>query len=157
DIRANLADVQSHIAATVGKGPRPTLIAVSKTVPSERIAEAITAGQRHFGENRVQEAVSKWPALRATVVDITLHLIGPLQTNKVTDAVALFDTIHTVDRPKLAEKLAAEMARQNRKLNCFIQVNTGQEPQKAGVDPTDADAFIAQCRDDFRLPIIGLM
>jgi hypothetical protein len=114
-------------------------------------------GHRHFGENRVQEAAAKWPALRAATPGITLHLIGPLQTNKVAEAVALFDTIHSLDRPKLAEKLAGEMARQNRRLDCFIQVNTGQEPQKAGVDPLDADAFIVQCRDTFHLPVVGLM
>lgn len=157
DVSANLAEVQSHIAAACEDRPRPTLIAVSKTVAAERIAEAIAAGHRHFGENRVQEADSKWPGLRAATPDITLHLIGPLQTNKVPEAVALFDTIHSVDRPKLAEKLAVEMERQKRRLDCFIQVNTGQEAQKAGIDPLEADAFIVQCRDEFRLPIVGLM
>jgi pyridoxal phosphate enzyme (YggS family) len=157
DVSANLAEVQSHIAAACGDRPGPTLIAVSKTVAVERITRAITAGQRHFGENRVQEAASKWPALRAATPDITLHLIGPLQTNKTAEAVALFDTIHSVDRPKLAEKLAVEMERQKRRIDCFIQVNTGQEAQKAGVDPLEADAFIAQCRDEIRLPVVGLM
>jgi pyridoxal phosphate enzyme (YggS family) len=157
DVSTNLAEVQSHIAAACGDRPRPTLIAVSKTVAAEPIAQAITAGQRHFGENRVQEAASKWPALRAAAPDITLHLIGPLQTNKTAEAVALFDTIHSVDRPKLAEKLAAEMERQQRRLDCFIQVNTGQEAQKAGIGPLEADAFITQCRNEFRLPIVGLM
>jgi pyridoxal phosphate enzyme (YggS family) len=157
DVSANLAEVQSHIAAACADRARPTLIAVSKTVAADRVAQAIAAGQRHFGENRVQEAASKWPGLRAATPDITLHLIGPLQTNKTAEAVALFDTVHSVDRPKLAEKLAIEMERQKRRLDCFIQVNTGQEAQKAGIDPREADAFIAQCRDEFRLPVVGLM
>lgn len=134
-----------------------TLIAVSKTHDAEAIAPLIGAGQRDFGENRVQEAAAKWPALRKTAPDVRLHLIGPLQSNKAAEAVALFDVIHTVDRPRIAEALAAEMARQNRRPSCFIQVNTGREPQKAGIDPSEADAFIAACRTQWKLPLIGLM
>ena len=132
-----------------------TLIAVTKTVPAERIAPTIAAGHRHFGENRVQEAEAKWPGLR--IPGLTLHLIGPLQTNKAAEAVALFDVIHTLDRPKLATILAAEMAKQGRRLSCFVQVNTGLEPQKAGVLPAEADAFVAACRDEWKLPVAGLM
>ena len=142
-------------AAKAAAAPPITLIAVTKTVPAERIAPIIAAGHRHFGENRVQEAEAKWPGLR--MPGLTLHLIGPLQTNKAAEAVALFDVIHTLDRPKLAEKLGAEMAKQQRRLPCFIQVNTGLEPQKAGVVPNEADAFIAACRDAWRLPVAGLM
>lgn len=134
-----------------------TLVAVSKTHSEEAIAEAIAAGQRVFGENRVQEAKAKWPALRERHPDIELHLIGPLQTNKVREAVALFDVIETVDRPRLAEALAAEMARCGRKPRCLIEVNTGEEPQKAGIAPADVDAFVALCRDRLGLPIAGLM
>jgi pyridoxal phosphate enzyme (YggS family) len=158
---ANLARIQAHLAAARDSRPLPTLIAVSKTVPAAVIAPVLTAGHRHFGENRVQEAAQKWPDLRAQLgpkaSELVLHLIGPLQTNKAADAVALFDVIHTVDRPKLAEKLVQEMAQQGRRLPCFIQVNTGREAQKAGVDPHEADAFIVQCRDELRLPVTGLM
>jgi pyridoxal phosphate enzyme (YggS family) len=137
--------------------PAITVIAVTKTVAADRIAPVVAAGHRDFGENRVQEAVEKWPALRAAAPDLRLHLIGPLQSNKTAEAVALFDVIHTVDRPKIAEALSAEMTKQNRRLPCFVQVNTGLEPQKAGIAPADADAFIAQCRTDWNLPVIGLM
>jgi pyridoxal phosphate enzyme (YggS family) len=154
---ANLTRVRARLASAAGTRPIPTLIAVTKTVPAAAIPAVLAAGQRHFGENRVQEAAGKWPALRTQVPDVVLHLIGPLQTNKAADAVALFDVVHTVDRLKLADKLAQEMARQDRRLACFIQVNTGREPQKAGIDPHEADAFIVQCRDRLRLPVIGLM
>jgi pyridoxal phosphate enzyme (YggS family) len=157
----DLADVTAHVAAAARAAHRApgdvTLIAVSKTHGADKIAPVIHAGHRHFGENRVQEAEEKWPALRARMPDLQLHLIGPLQTNKVRDAVALFDVIHTLDRAKLAEKLAAEMASQNRRLPCFIQVNTGREPQKAGIDPKDLDDFVAACRDTWKLPVTGLM
>jgi len=153
----NLADLTGRLVALCGDKPAPTLIAVTKTVHAETIAPVITAGHRDFGENRVQEAAQKWPALRRRASDIRLHLIGPLQTNKAADAVSLFDVIHTVDRPKLAEKLRSEMQQQNRRLDCFVQINTGREAQKAGIDPKDADHFIAACRNDFKLPIVGLM
>ena len=153
--------VRARIDATcraVGRDPAGvTLIAVSKTHGPAPISEVLAAGQRHFGENRVQEAAAKWPELRAKTAGLCLHLIGPLQTNKVSEAVALFDVIHTLDRPRLAEKLAEEMARQSRRLPCFIQINTGREAQKAGVDPADADAFVGAARDTWKLDVIGLM
>jgi pyridoxal phosphate enzyme (YggS family) len=138
-----------------------TLIAVSKTFDAEAIKPAIAAGQRVFGENRVQEAKGKWPELMTAVPGIALHLIGPLQSNKVKEAVALFDAIHSVDRTSLCEALAKEFAkevsRQPRRPELFVQINTGEEPQKAGVAPTEADAFIACCRDSYGLTISGLM
>jgi len=156
-----LAAVRSRIAAAAvaaGRDPAEVaLVAVSKTKSAEDIRPAIAARQRLFGENRVQEALTKWPGLKAEFPDIRLHLIGPLQTNKVRDAVRLFDAIESLDREKLARVLAAEMVKQGRRLDCFIQVNTGEEPQKAGVEPRQVDAFIALCRDDLGLPIAGLM
>jgi pyridoxal phosphate enzyme (YggS family) len=156
-----LAAVKDRIAAAAGAVARNaaevTLVAVSKTHDAGAISAAIAAGQRVFGENRVQEAQAKYPALRAAHPDLVLHLIGPLQTNKVKEAVALFDVIETVDRPKLAEALAREMERTGRRLRCLVQVNTGEEPQKAGVLPVVADAFIAECRERWRVPIVGLM
>ncbi len=134
-----------------------TLMAVSKTFDAEAIAPVIAAGQRVFGENRVQEAQRKWPALMAAHPGIALHLIGPLQSNKAKEAVALFDAIHSVDRPSLCEALAKEIGKQNRRPDLFVQINTGEEPQKAGVAPADADAFIARCRDTYGLAIAGLM
>lgn len=139
------------------KGSDVTLICVSKTYEAPDIIPALEAGQRVFGENRVQEAHGKWPALKAQFDGIELHLIGPLQSNKVREAVELFDAIHTVDRQTLAAALAKEIERTGRKPQLFIQVNTGEEPQKAGVAPADADAFIARCRDEFGLNIAGLM
>ena len=133
------------------------LIAVSKTVPAAVIEEAIEAGQRLFGENRVQEAESKWPALKELHTGLELHLIGPLQSNKVREAVALFDVIETLDRPKLARALAEEMERAARRPRLFVQVNTGDEPQKAGIAPDDTAEFVAICRDTFNLEIAGLM
>jgi pyridoxal phosphate enzyme (YggS family) len=133
------------------------LVAVTKTVPPEVIEQAIAEGQRCFGENRVQDATSKWPDLRERHHGIELHLVGPLQSNKVREAVALFDVIETVDRPKLARALAEEMARAGKRPRLFVQVNTGEEPQKAGVLPADADAFVALCRVTFGLVIDGLM
>jgi pyridoxal phosphate enzyme (YggS family) len=132
-------------------------VAISKTHPAERIRDAIAAGQRVFGENRVQEAESKYPALRAEHPDLKLHLVGPLQSNKVRTAVQLFDVIETVDRPKLARRLAGEMTSTDRRPVCYIQVNTGEEPQKAGVLPQEADAFIGLARDELGLPVEGLM
>jgi pyridoxal phosphate enzyme (YggS family) len=145
-------------ARSAGRDPADiTLVAVSKVQPAERIEEVLAAGQRVFGENRVQEAQGRWPALRERYGDVELHLIGPLQTNKVRQAVGLFDVIESVDRPKLARKLAEAFAETGRSLPCYIQVNTGEEPQKAGVPPADADAFIAECRDVHGLPVAGLM
>nr|WP_081581618.1 YggS family pyridoxal phosphate-dependent enzyme [Pararhodospirillum photometricum] len=161
DVPAALAAARAtlaHTCADAGRNPADvTLVAVSKTHPAEAILPALTAGQRVFGENRVQEAQGKWPALREQFPDITLRLIGPLQTNKVREAVALFDAIDSVDRPKLAQALAEEMARQNKKIPVLIQVNTGEEPQKAGVFPREADAFVRQCREDWGLDVQGLM
>jgi PLP dependent protein len=160
-IADNLAVIRSRIAAACGAAMRDlesvTLVAVSKTHPAEAVAAALAAGQRVFGENRVQEAQAKYPALRAQHPDLRLHLIGPLQTNKVKEAVALFDVIETVDRPKLAEALAKEMARQSRSLDCFIEVNIGGEAQKAGIAPEAAADFIAECRSRWKLHIQGLM
>ena len=161
EVAGNLAEVRSHIAAAAAEAGRDpaavTLIAVGKVQPVERVEAALDAGQRVFGENRVQEAQGKWPALRERYAGIELHLIGPLQTNKVREAVALFDVIQTVDRPKLAAELAKEMAKQDRRPACFIQVNTGEESQKAGMPPAEADAFIEACRDQHGLPVVGLM
>lgn len=134
-----------------------TLIAVSKTFEADAITPVIEAGQRVFGENRVQEAKGKWPALMSAQPDIKLHLIGPLQSNKAKEAVALFDAIHSVDRPSICEALRKEMVLQNRAPELFVQLNTGEEPQKAGIAPSDADAFIARCREGYGLQIAGLM
>ncbi len=130
---------------------------MTKTHPVETIAAAVAAGQRVFGENRVQEAEAKFPALMRAHPDLVLHLIGPLQTNKARDAVALFDVIETIDRPKLARALAKEMAKAGRRPRCFVQVNTGEEAQKAGVMPDAADALIALARGELGLPVAGLM
>jgi len=161
DVAANLAAVNGAIitvAKAAGRGEGDAaLVAVSKTQPAAAILPAIQAGQRIFGENRVQEAMGKWPELKAAHPDLRLHLIGPLQTNKVRDAVALFDVIETVDRPKLARALAREMAKQDRSADVFIQVNTGEEDQKAGVWPEDTDAFVALVRDELGLNLRGLM
>ena len=134
-----------------------TLIAVSKTFEAEAIVPVIEAGQRVFGENRVQEAKAKWPGLMSTYPGMTVHLIGPLQSNKTKEAVALFDAIHSLDRPSLCEALAKEFRTQARQPQLFVQLNTGEEPQKAGIAPADADGFIASCREKYGLPISGLM
>lgn len=158
---SHLAAVKSEIAAAAtaaGRDPdQVQLVAVSKTHDADAIRPVLDAGQRVFGENRVQEAEQKWPALRAEYADIQLHLIGPLQSNKVKNAVAVFDVIESVDRPKIARALADEFKKTGRALPCFIQVNTGEEPQKAGILPADIDAFVATCRDDLGLDIRGLM
>ncbi|NKD86041.1 YggS family pyridoxal phosphate-dependent enzyme [Haematospirillum jordaniae] len=147
----------AHNALEAGRDPASVnLIAVSKTFSASAITPVLDAGQRLFGENRVQEASSKWPALKNRFPDIELHLIGPLQSNKVREAVALFDVIETVDRPKIAKALATEMRRQNRFLPCLIQVNIGNEPQKAGIAPDQTDDFIQDCRKQ-GLIIAGLM
>jgi hypothetical protein len=160
-IAGNLAAIRARIAAAAtaaGRGTdEVTLVAVGKTHPADAIRAALLAGQRVFGENRVQEAAQKFPALRAEHSDLVLHLIGPLQTNKVREAVALFDVVETVDRPRIAEALAAEMDKTGRHLSCFVQVNTGEEPQKAGIAPREAGAFIADCRERLGLRIDGLM
>lgn len=160
-IATALRRVRQEIAqqtASSGRDPAAAhLIAVSKFQPVERIREALAAGQRRFGENRVQEAKAKWPELRAELSDIELHLIGPLQTNKVRDAVALFDVIQTLDREKLALALAEECRAQNRRPALLIQVNTGNEPQKAGIDPLALPDFLQFCRQDCQLQIDGLM
>lgn len=156
EVEANLLAVREAVARAASGRP-VTLVAVSKTHGAPRILPALAAGQRVFGENRVQEAQSKWPVLKAAHPDVELHLIGPLQTNKVREAVALFDVIESLDRPRLAEALAAEMRRQNRRPACMVQVNTGREPQKAGIAPEAADSFLADCRDRLGLPLAGLM
>jgi len=160
-IAEHLAEVRAHIAAAAEsagrRGADVTLVAVAKTHPAAAVEAALAAGQAVFGENRVQEAEGKYPPLRAAHPELRLHLIGPLQTNKVRDAVALFDVIETVDREKLARALAAEMQRQGRAPQLFVQVNIGEEPQKAGVAPQDADAFIRLCREEIGLKIAGLM
>ncbi|UVK42365.1 YggS family pyridoxal phosphate-dependent enzyme [Mesorhizobium sp. AR07] len=149
--------VKAKIAAAERDAGAVTLVAVSKTFDAADIGPVIEAGQRVFGENRVQEAQGKWPALKEDFADIELHLIGPLQSNKAKEAVALFDVIETVDRDKIAAELAREIARQGRALKLYVQVNTGSEPQKAGIEPRDAVAFVARCRDVHGLAIEGLM
>jgi pyridoxal phosphate enzyme (YggS family) len=160
-IAANLAAVRQRIEAAAraaGRAPDSiTLVAVSKTHAAASVREALAAGHRTFGENRVQEAEAKYPQLRAEFPDLALRLIGPLQTNKVRDAIATFDVIESVDRPRLAQALASEMERTGRHPPCLIEVNTGEEPQKAGVMPAEADRFIDECRTRLGLPIIGLM
>jgi pyridoxal phosphate enzyme (YggS family) len=160
-IAARLSEIRSRIAAAAQVAQRRAedvhLVAVAKTHGAEACLEALAAGQRLFGENRVQEAQGKWPALRARCPDLELHLIGPLQTNKVSDAIALFDVIETLDREKLARALAAERDKGRRLPRLYIQVNTGEEAQKAGVAPNQASAFIALCRDELGLPVEGLM
>jgi len=151
------ATIERAAAANGREAAGITLVAVSKTIAVPLIEEALAAGQRVFGENRVQEAKAKWPGLKAQLPDIELHLIGPLQTNKVPEAVALFDVIQSLDREKLARALAGEMAKRGRRPACFIQVNTGEEPQKAGISPRQADSFIALCRGELGLPVAGLM
>ncbi len=161
DVATNLAEVEGAIAAAAkaaGRNPREiALVAVSKTQPVDAILSGIRAGQCRFGENRVQEALAKWPKLKTAHPDLRLHLIGSLQTNKVRDAVTLFDVIETVDRPKLARALAREMDKQGRRPDVFIQVNTGEEEQKAGVWPEDADAFVELVRVELGLNLRGLM
>jgi pyridoxal phosphate enzyme (YggS family) len=151
-----LAELQRARASSSFHQP-VTLIAVSKTFGADAIEPVIAAGQKMFGENRVQEAKAKWPALKAADPEIELHLIGPLQSNKAKEAVALFDAIHTVDRPSLCAALAREIARQNRHPLLFAEINTGAEAQKAGVLPEDADSFLRACREDYGLEISGLM
>lgn len=158
---ARLAEIEAEIAAAAaeaGRNPADVhLIAVSKTFGTEEIEPVLAAGHRRFGENRVQEAKGKWPALKARYPGTALHLIGPLQSNKTKEAVELFDVIHSIDRPKIARAIAEEMARQERQLQLFVQVNTGEEPQKAGVLPAELPALLALCRDELGLKLDGLM
>lgn len=161
DSVTNLDAIRRRIAAAEAQAGRPagavTLVAVSKTFDADAIRPVIGAGQRVFGENRVQEAQAKWPGLKAEWPDIELHLIGPLQSNKAKEAVALFDVIETVDREKIAAELAREMARQGKAPRLYVQVNTGLEEQKAGIDPREAVAFVDRCRGVHGLDIEGLM
>lgn len=156
-----LKDVLSRIATAERQANRSpgavSLVAVSKTFDADQIRPAIAAGQRVFGENRVQESEGKWPGLKREFADIELHLIGPLQSNKAAEAVALFDVIETVDRQKIARALADEMMRQGRKPRLYVQVNTGLEPQKAGIPPKETATFVTFCRNELGLTIEGLM
>lgn len=161
EVATRLADVRKRMAVAAqaaGRDPAAvTLIAVSKFQPDASVEAALAAGQRAFGENYVQEARARWPALRQRWPDIELHLIGGLQSNKAAEAVALFDVLQTLDRPKLARAVAKEMARQDRRPRLFVQVNTGEEPQKAGVAPRDLPALLTLCRGELGLEIDGLM
>lgn len=161
ELQERLNEVRSKIAVAEQEAGRPVgsaqLVAVSKTFDAETIRLAIAAGQRVFGENRVQESQGKWPELKAETSGIELHLIGPLQSNKAADAVALFDVVETVDREKIARALAEEMKRQGKALRLYVQVNTGLEPQKAGIAPDDVAAFVTLCREELALSIEGLM
>ncbi|MBH63502.1 MAG: YggS family pyridoxal phosphate-dependent enzyme [Alphaproteobacteria bacterium] len=161
DVAANLQAVRDRVDLAARQSAQGSegvsLIAVSKTHDASRIRPALDAGHRVFGENRIQEAAAKWPELREVYDTLELHLIGPLQTNKVKTAIAHFDVIQTVDRPKLARVLAEEMTRSDRRRECFVEVNVGEEPQKSGILPREADAFIKECRDQFQLPIRGVM
>jgi PLP dependent protein len=161
DSARRLAAVQQQIEAACREAGRKTssvtLVAISKTFPAAAIQLVITAGQRVFGENRVQEAKSKWPDLKAKHPGVALHLVGPLQSNKAKDAVALFDAIHSLDRESLAAALAKEIEKQGRRPTLFVEVNTGGEAQKAGVLPQEADAFVRTCRESYGLTVGGLM
>ena len=161
-IQDNLKKIEEKIRAVIKKQDKdnlsiPKLVAVSKRQPDNKVEQSILAGHRVFGENRVQEAKQRWQTRKMERPDLELHLIGPLQTNKVPDAVMLFDYIEVVDRMKLAKSLAAEMLRQGRHLKCFVQVNTGEESQKAGVLPGNTDEFVRFCRGECGLNIVGLM
>jgi PLP dependent protein len=160
-LRARLGDVSRRVAAAAqraGRDPASArLVAITKTVATEPIATVLEAGHRIFGENRVQEARAKWPALRERYPGIELHLVGALQSNKARDAVQLFDAIHSIDRAKIAEAVAQEMARQGKSLKLFIQVNTGEEPQKAGAAPKELGHLLRTCREELRLAVTGLM
>lgn len=153
-VRDNIATAE-HVAGRAAGSV--TLVAVSKTFDADAIRPVLEAGQRVFGENRVQEAQAKWPALKAEFPDVELHLIGPLQSNKAKEAVALFDVVETVDREKIAAELAQEIRRQGKTPRLYVQVNTGSEPQKAGVDPREAVAFVERCREVHGLAVEGLM
>jgi PLP dependent protein len=156
-LEAVKTSLQSAWAVSKQSPAPPVLIAVSKTFAAADMEPVLAAGHRDFGENRVQEAGQKWPDLKARYPETRLHLIGPLQSNKTKEAVALFDAIHSIDRPKIARAIAQEMKAQGRALELFVQVNTGEEPQKAGILPADCQAFVEQCRDEWGLTISGLM
>lgn len=160
-IASNLAAVKESIGkareAALSPADDVELVAISKQQPEDRIRAALDAGHRVFGENRVQEAAGRWPGFRETFAGVQLHLIGPLQSNKAREAVALFDVIETVDREKIARVLAKEMASQDRALPCLVQVNTGKEPQKSGIDPEETEGFVRLCQNDIGLPVKGLM
>jgi pyridoxal phosphate enzyme (YggS family) len=161
DIAANLALIRERIAEATARANRPagavTLVAVSKTNPAEAVAAALAAGQAVFGENRVQEAAGKFPSLRPAWPALRLHVIGGLQTNKARDAVRIADVIESLDRPKLAAALAEAMAKEGRRPDLLVQVNTGDEPQKAGIPRAEAEAFLRACREEWDLPVRGLM
>lgn len=160
-IAPNLREINARIARTAEAWDRDAgdvqLVAVSKTHPPEAVEAALAAGHRLFGENRVQEAAAKFPALRQRYPDLKLHLVGPLQTNKIRQAIETCDAIESVDRDKLAQGLATELAKSGKRLDLFIQVNTGEEPQKAGILPREADDFIRRCCEEYALPVVGLM
>jgi len=153
-VKAEIAKAEEGAGREAGSA---TLVAVSKTFEAKEIRPALEAGQRVFGENKVQEAKAKWPGLRETFSGIELHLIGPLQSNKAADAVALFDVIETIDREKIARAIAEEMGKQGRRPDLYVQVNTGLEPQKAGIAPDDTVDFVNFCRSELSLPVVGLM
>ncbi|MCB4823961.1 YggS family pyridoxal phosphate-dependent enzyme [Roseicella aerolata] len=161
DIALNLAHIRERIAEATARANRPagsvTLVAVSKTHPAEAVAAALAAGQTVFGENRVQEATGKFPSLRPAWPALRLHIIGALQTNKARDAVRIAEVIESLDRPRLAAALAEAMAKEGRRPDCLIQVNVGEEPQKAGIPPGECDAFLRTCREEHGLPVRGLM
>jgi PLP dependent protein len=157
NLEAILARIGAARKAAIAPARETKLVAVTKGHGPERILPALKAGHRLYGENRVKEARAKWPQLRVRFPEVALHLIGPLQTNKAREAVETFDAIHSLDRPKLAHALKEEMARAGRTLELFVQVNTGEEPQKAGVIPRDAVSFAHVCRDDLKLNVVGLM
>ncbi|CDZ63117.1 YggS family pyridoxal phosphate-dependent enzyme [Neorhizobium galegae] len=160
-VEERLRDVKARIEKAERQSKRPTgavtLVAVSKTFDAEDIRPVISAGQRVFGENRVQESQGKWPKLKAETPNLELHLIGPLQSNKAADAVALFDVIETVDREKIARALADEIKKQGKAPKLYVQVNTGLEPQKAGIEPKETVAFVELCRRELGLSVEGLM
>ncbi|WP_337267768.1 YggS family pyridoxal phosphate-dependent enzyme [Oryzifoliimicrobium ureilyticus] len=161
ELELRLDEVRARVSAAAEEAGRNVdaiqLVAVSKTFDADAIRPAIAHGQRVFGENRVQESQSKWPQLKAETPDVELHLIGPLQSNKAADAVALFDVIQTIDREKIARAVAAEMDRQDKRLRLYVQINTGLEPQKAGIAPDDAVSFVEFCRSELGLSVEGLM
>ena len=157
NLKAVLDRIEAARKTAIAPAGETRLIAVSKGQGPERILAVLEAGQSCFGENRVQEAKTKWPALRARFAQVELHLIGPLQTNKVREAVELFDAIHSLDREKLADALKAELARRPKRLRLFVEVNTGDEAQKSGIAPKDTEAFVRHCRDTLGLPVVGLM